>query len=167
MSTLSQNVRRADPARPGGRRAGFFAICLGYSAIILDGSVLNVAVPTIRRDLHSPMAGVQWVLNGYTLTLAALLLTAGALGDRLGLRRMLLAGVPVLSPLSPYSAPCSAPRRWPGDCPSRSSFSARPARPGSPRRWSPGGRRTHRPVPGSGTRIRVIGYIDILRILIL
>jgi len=74
-------------------RIGFFAILLGYFAIILDGSVLNVAIPAIRRGLDTPMAGAQWVLNGYTLTLAALLLTAGALGDRFGLRRMLLAGV--------------------------------------------------------------------------
>lgn len=77
----------------GGRAIGFFAICLGYFAIILDGSVLNVAIPTIRRELGSSVAGAQWVLNGYTLTLAALLLTAGALGDRIGLRRMLLTGL--------------------------------------------------------------------------
>lgn len=77
----------------GSRAIGFFAICLGYFAIILDGSVLNVAIPTIRRELGSSVAGAQWVLNGYTLTLAALLLTAGALGDRIGLRRMLLTGL--------------------------------------------------------------------------
>lgn len=78
---------------PSRRGIGFFAICLGYFAIILDGSVLNVAIPTIRRELGSSVAGAQWVLNGYTLTLAALLLTAGALGDRIGLRRMLLTGL--------------------------------------------------------------------------
>ncbi|WP_431876992.1 MFS transporter [Amycolatopsis sacchari] len=80
--------------------AGFVAICVGYFAIILDGSVLNVAVPAIRADLGSSMAGAQWVLNGYTLTLAALLLTAGALGDRLGLRRAFLAGVVVFTAAS-------------------------------------------------------------------
>ena len=84
---------------------GFFAILLGYFAIILDGSVLNVAIPAIRRGLDTPMAGAQWVLNGYTLTLAALLLTAGALGDRFGLRRMLLAGVLLFTAAS---AACAA-----------------------------------------------------------
>ena len=64
---------------------GFVAICLGYFAIILDGSVLNVAVPAIRADFRGSLAGAQWVLNAYTLTLAGLLLTAGALGDRIGL----------------------------------------------------------------------------------
>ncbi len=76
------------------RRAsiGFAAICLGYFAIILDGSVLNVAVPAIRAGFQGSLAGAQWVLNAYTLTLAGLLLTAGALGDRIGLRRMFLFG---------------------------------------------------------------------------
>jgi MFS transporter, DHA2 family, methylenomycin A resistance protein len=86
-------------------RLGFFAILLGYFAIILDGSVLNVAIPAIRRGLSTPMAGAQWVLNGYTLTLAALLLTAGALGDRVGLRRMLLAGMGLFTVAS---AACAA-----------------------------------------------------------
>ncbi len=79
---------------------GFAAICLGYFAIILDGSVLNVAVPTIRADLHSSLAGAQWVLNAYTLTLAGLLLTAGALGDRIGLRRMFLFGASLFTAAS-------------------------------------------------------------------
>ena len=79
---------------------GFAAICLGYFAIILDGSVLNVAVPAIRADFGGSLAGAQWVLNAYTLTLAALLLTAGALGDRVGLRRMFLSGVAVFTAAS-------------------------------------------------------------------
>lgn len=89
------------------RRAttGFAAICLGYFAIILDGSVLNVAVPAIRHDFHGSIAGVQWVLNAYTLTLAGLLLTAGALGDRSGLRRMFLFGMAVFTAAS---AACAA-----------------------------------------------------------
>jgi MFS transporter, DHA2 family, methylenomycin A resistance protein len=78
----------------------FTAICLGYFAIILDGSVLNVAIPAIRADLHASLASAQWVLNAYTLTLAGLLLTAGALGDRIGLRRMLLLGTVVFTAAS-------------------------------------------------------------------
>jgi DHA2 family methylenomycin A resistance protein-like MFS transporter len=84
---------------------GFAAVCLGYFAIILDGSVLNVAVPAIRADLGSSLAGAQWVLNAYTLTLAGLLLTAGALGDRIGLRRMFLFGTSVFTVAS---AACAA-----------------------------------------------------------
>jgi len=83
----------AIPERQSRAGLGFFAVCLAYCAIILDGSVLNVAVPAIRHELGCSMAAAQWVLDGYTLPLAALLLTAGALGDRIGLRRMLVAGI--------------------------------------------------------------------------
>jgi DHA2 family methylenomycin A resistance protein-like MFS transporter len=83
----------------------FAAICLGYFAIIVDGSVLNVAVPAIRAGFHSSLASAQWVLNAYTLTLAGLLLTAGALGDRIGLRRMFLVGA---SLFTAASAACAA-----------------------------------------------------------
>jgi DHA2 family methylenomycin A resistance protein-like MFS transporter len=82
------------------QRVGFFAVCLAYCMIILDGSVLNVAVPAIRHDMHTSMASVQWVLDAYTLPLAGLLLTAGVLGDRFGLRRMLLAGTVVFTAAS-------------------------------------------------------------------
>jgi DHA2 family methylenomycin A resistance protein-like MFS transporter len=96
-----------DTPSTGHRGLGFFAVCLAYCAIILDGSVLNVAIPTIRDRLGGSMAQAQWVLNGYTLPLAALLLTAGALGDRLGLRRMLLGGIAVFTAAS--AACASAP----------------------------------------------------------
>lgn len=97
-------LRRRSEAVGGPRLAagsrpalGFAGVCLGYFAIILDGSVLNVAVPVIRRELGSTMAGAQWVLNAYTLVLAALLLTAGAMGDRIGHRRLLLGGLGVFT----------------------------------------------------------------------
>jgi MFS transporter, DHA2 family, methylenomycin A resistance protein len=95
----------ADATRLREPAIGFFAICLGYFAIILDGSVLNVAIPAIRKDLHSSLASAQWVLNGYTLTLAGLLLTSGALGDRIGLRRMFVGGVALFTAAS---AACAA-----------------------------------------------------------
>jgi MFS family permease len=76
---------------------GFAAICFAYFAIILDGSVLNVAIPSIRDSLNGSMAEAQWVLNGYTLALAALLLTGGVMGDRIGLRRALLWGTGVFT----------------------------------------------------------------------
>ncbi|MGW4485068.1 MFS transporter [Amycolatopsis sp. NPDC004368] len=90
----------AAPARFGSRQAGFAGICLGYFAIILDGSVLNIAVPALRHDLNTSLASVQWVINAYTLCLAALLLTAGALGDRWGLRRCFLWGTAIFTAAS-------------------------------------------------------------------
>jgi MFS transporter, DHA2 family, methylenomycin A resistance protein len=93
VPTSSAPVSDRTTSTPRRREIGFAGVCLGYFAIIVDGSVLNVAVPAIRHDLGSTMAGAQWVLNAYTLVLAALLLTSGALGDRIGHRRLLLAGL--------------------------------------------------------------------------
>ena len=56
--------------------------------LLLDITVVNVALPSIQRSLHSCFADLQWVVNAYALTLAAFLLTAGALADLLGRRRV-------------------------------------------------------------------------------
>jgi EmrB/QacA subfamily drug resistance transporter len=62
------------------------------SLSFIDGSVLNVALPAIRQSLHSTAADAQWVVNAFTLPLAALILTGGALGDHQGRRRWLVIG---------------------------------------------------------------------------
>src|SRR5690348_15495038 len=59
----------------------------------LDATVVNVALPTIGRDLHTSLAGLQWTVTAYTLTLAGLILLGGALGDRFGRRRIFVTGV--------------------------------------------------------------------------
>ncbi len=69
------------------------AAVLGSSMAMLDGTVVNVALPTIGRDLHATLAGLQWTVTAYTLTLAGLILLGGSLGDRLGRRRIFLVGV--------------------------------------------------------------------------
>lgn len=69
------------------------ASVLGSGMAFLDGSVVNVALPHIGSELDAGFAGLQWTVNGYMLTLAALLLLAGSLGDRLGRRRIFLVGV--------------------------------------------------------------------------
>jgi DHA2 family methylenomycin A resistance protein-like MFS transporter len=103
VPSAGEVVKHDDAELLAGRRRpsiGFAAICLGYFAIILDGSVLNVAIPAIRTDLHGSLGEAQWVLNAYTLTLAGLLLSAGALGDRVGLRRMFVFGAVVFTAAS-------------------------------------------------------------------
>ena len=59
--------------------------------VLLDVSVVNVALDALRQEFATDVAGLQWVINAYTLVFAALLLTSGALGD-LGARRIFLAG---------------------------------------------------------------------------
>src|SRR6202042_2452404 len=61
---------------------------LGSGIAFLDATVVNVALPDIGRDLHASTSSLQWILNGYTLTLASLILLGGSLGDRYGRRRV-------------------------------------------------------------------------------
>ncbi len=76
---------------PAGRWVLLAAI-LGSGIAILDGSVVNVALPAIGADLGAEMAQLQWVVNAYLLTLASLILVGGGLGDRWGRRRVFLIG---------------------------------------------------------------------------
>ncbi|MBW8484415.1 MFS transporter [Actinomadura parmotrematis] len=73
---------------------------LGSGVAFLDGSVVNVALPAIGRDLGGGLAILQWVLDGYLLTLSALLLLGGALGDRYGHRRVFGAGLALFTAAS-------------------------------------------------------------------
>ncbi len=69
------------------------AAVLGSGMALLDGTVINVALRSLGRDLDASVPQLQWVVNAYLLTLAALILVAGALGDRFGRRRIFLIGV--------------------------------------------------------------------------
>src|SRR6266513_6164225 len=69
------------------------AVCIGYFMAVLDSTVVNVALPDMARSLGTGIAGMQWVVDGYALMFASLLLTAGALGDRLGNRGTFVAGL--------------------------------------------------------------------------
>jgi EmrB/QacA subfamily drug resistance transporter len=69
------------------------ATVLGSSMAFLDSTVVNVALPTIGRQLHASLGDLQWTVTAYLLTLAGLILLGGSLGDRLGRRRVFLIGV--------------------------------------------------------------------------
>jgi EmrB/QacA subfamily drug resistance transporter len=68
-------------------------LCLSLLVIVVDGTIVNVALPTFARDLHAGTTGLQWIVDAYTLTYAALLLLAGALADRYGRQHALSAGL--------------------------------------------------------------------------
>lgn len=70
-----------------------FTTVLGSSMVLLDGTAVNVALPRIGEDLGASLAGLQWVVNAYLLTLAGLILLGGSLGDRYGRRRVFVIGV--------------------------------------------------------------------------
>jgi EmrB/QacA subfamily drug resistance transporter len=95
---------------------------LGSSIALLDSTVVNVALPTIGRELSAGLAGLQWVVNAYALTLAALILLGGSLGDRFGRRRIYALGVAgfgvssVLCAVSPTIGVLVAARAVQGVC---------------------------------------------------
>jgi EmrB/QacA subfamily drug resistance transporter len=74
-----------------------FAVCTGTFMLLLDITVVNVALPDIQRSLNSSFADLQWVIDAYSLTLAAFLLTAGVIGDMFGRRRLFAIGLAVFS----------------------------------------------------------------------
>ncbi|CAL9632329.1 MFS transporter [Streptomyces sp. enrichment culture] len=76
-------------ARPG---LTLFAACLGFVVVILDVSVVNVATKALAADFGGNLSGLEWVINGYTLTFAAFLLTAGAMGDRYDPKQIFMWG---------------------------------------------------------------------------
>ncbi|MGW7608264.1 MFS transporter [Streptomyces sp. NPDC054766] len=76
------------------------ALCLAFFVEMVDNTLLSIALPTIGRDLDSSTTALQWVTGGYSLTFGGLLLTAGSMADRLGRRRVLLAGLAVFGLLS-------------------------------------------------------------------
>src|ERR1700722_16175320 len=91
-----EQVRRDQQAAERGQDAGqrgnkwwtLVAVCLGTFMLLLDITIVNVALPDIQRALHSSFSDLQWVVDAYALTLAAFLLTAGSLADMYG-RRLL------------------------------------------------------------------------------
>ena len=81
--------RRATPS------AGvvLLVMCVGYFLVLLDATIVNVALPTIGRRLHAGISGLQWVVDGYALALAGVMLTGGTVGDVRGHKRVVLAGL--------------------------------------------------------------------------
>ncbi len=78
------------------RRVGILAICSMSLLIVgLDVTIINVALPTIGRDLHASISGLQWTLDAYTLVLASLLMLSGSTADRFGRRRTFIIGLSV------------------------------------------------------------------------
>jgi EmrB/QacA subfamily drug resistance transporter len=75
------------------QRATLYAAILGSAVVFMDGSVVNVALPAIRDDLGAGLAAQQWIVEAYLLTLGALLLVGGSLGDRLGRRKVFMVGL--------------------------------------------------------------------------
>jgi EmrB/QacA subfamily drug resistance transporter len=107
---------RPVPAGPGGqlnsqwpaghphRRRILLVLCLSLLIVVIDNTILNTALPTLARVLHAGTSSLQWIVDAYTLCFAALLVPAGALGDRYGRRLSLLSGLAVFAAGSAMAA---------------------------------------------------------------
>ena len=73
------------------------AMCFALFMVMLDNTVVNVALPTIQNELHASISALEWTVNAYTLTFAVLLVTGGRLGDLFGRRRVFLIGVVIFA----------------------------------------------------------------------
>src|SRR5258708_33161605 len=96
VSVMSNTERR--------RWLALGALALSVLVVGLDLTVLNLALPTLGTDLHASTSDLQWFVDAYSLVLAAALLPAGLLGDRLGRKKMLIGGLVLFGVASPGCA---------------------------------------------------------------
>ncbi len=85
------------------------AVCVGTFMLLIDVTIVNVALPSIQSSLHSSFSDLQWVVDAYSLMLAALLLTTGSLADRFGRRRLFMIGLAIFSVSSLLSGLATTP----------------------------------------------------------
>jgi EmrB/QacA subfamily drug resistance transporter len=89
----ASNASPGAACEPAARPYVLAATILASAMAFIDGSVVTIALPAVQADLGADFRGLQWIVNGYTLMLGALLLVGGGLGDRLGRRRVFVAGI--------------------------------------------------------------------------
>src|SRR5689334_24782368 len=98
MTEIAHSLRQRRQQSARGERSRWLALvvlCVGMLMIILDMTIVNVALPSIQRDLGFSQSNLAWVVNGYLITFGGLLLLAGRLGDLLGRRRIFMVGLVV------------------------------------------------------------------------
>src|ERR1700737_3111544 len=95
------NLAFAPPAASDRRRwTALMVVCLAQLMIVLDVTIVNVALPSIQHDLHFSQANLTWVVNAFLVTFGSLLLLAGRLGDLVGRKRVFLAGLTIFTAAS-------------------------------------------------------------------
>ncbi len=116
-------VRRLDEATLGAEAAAgpspkrgparkwrvLFVVCVAVFMLLLDITVVNVALPNIQKELHTSFTDLQWVVDAYALTLAATMLNAGSLGDLLGRKRVFLVGIACFTVASAFCGAATSP----------------------------------------------------------
>ncbi|MFF7634191.1 MFS transporter [Kitasatospora sp. NPDC008050] len=104
QTVVGTAVRPPDTGSPARSRLAFAGIAIGNLLVLLDTSVLNVAVPDVQRSLHPSAAALPWAVDAYTVVFAGLLLTAGVFADRWGARRVYVGALAAFAALSALCA---------------------------------------------------------------
>src|SRR3954452_17217509 len=98
LCTLPEPTVNGAPREGCGRpAAALISVCLGFFVIQLDVTIVNVALPAIQSEIGGSLAGLQWVIDAYTLALASIMLPAGAAADRAGAKKVFTAGLTVFA----------------------------------------------------------------------
>src|SRR5437763_6374744 len=84
-------------------------VCVAIFMLLLDITVVNVALPNIQRDLHTSFTDLQWVVDAYALMLATVMLNAGSLGDQIGRKRVFIAGIVLFTAASAACGSATTP----------------------------------------------------------
>src|SRR5687768_10700620 len=95
MSTAASATAEATPDRS--RWVALYVLCVGMLMIVLDATIVNVALPSIQEDLGFSQSSLAWVVNAYLISFGGLLLLSGRLGDLLGRRSVFLFGLGVFT----------------------------------------------------------------------
>ncbi|MEU6325937.1 MFS transporter [Streptomyces sp. NPDC047049] len=112
MSSVASDATLATlepPGRPAARWLILAVICLAQLTVVLDNTVLNVAIPSLTEELGATTADVQWMINAYSLVQSGLLLTAGNSADRYGRKKMLIVGLALFGTASLGAALAGSP----------------------------------------------------------
>src|SRR5215469_16345355 len=93
VNVMSTELSTARPGSQSNPWAALLVLCLGFFVILLDATIVNVAIPTMLDSLHARLDQILWVVNAFLLTLAVLLITGGRLGDIFGQRNLFIVGL--------------------------------------------------------------------------
>src|ERR1700759_3387190 len=97
MALTKQNLEQANPITDRSRWVALVVLCIGMLMIVLDATVVNVALPSIQDDLGFSQSSLAWVVNAYLIAFGGLLLLAGRLGDLISRRGVFLTGLGIFT----------------------------------------------------------------------
>jgi MFS transporter, DHA2 family, methylenomycin A resistance protein len=104
IAQLDNSRSSTDRLTARARSRALFVVCFGFFLVLLDTTALNIATPALGKEFGNGISDLQWVVNSYTLVFASLLLTAGAVGDRTGVKRSYQVGLALFAVTSLFSA---------------------------------------------------------------